>query len=164
MKYAAKREFVDRVHAEHNRFLALADEIGADRFNDPGVWGEGWNVKDLSAHLTEWEHMFLSWHRAGLAGETPNMPAPGYKWNETPRLNLAIREKHKNAPWTAVRAGFDRSFAEITALIDTLSEHDILEPGRFAWTGRNALITYPGANTASHDAAGRKILKRHIKG
>ncbi|MBZ0171777.1 MAG: ClbS/DfsB family four-helix bundle protein, partial [Phycisphaerales bacterium] len=41
------------------------------------------------------------------------------------------------------------------------SEAELLEPGRFAWTGRYPLTTYLGANTASHYAAGSKILRRY---
>ena len=39
------------------------------------------------------------------------MPAPGYKWNETPRLNRDIRERHKDRGsddlWTELQATHD---------------------------------------------------------
>jgi hypothetical protein len=47
----------------------------------PGIVGE-WSAKDVLAHLTEWEQMVLGWYHAGLAGETPALPAPGFKWSE----------------------------------------------------------------------------------
>lgn len=160
MKYTSRQHFTDRVDAERDRFLEIAESIGPEYFDTPGVWGDDWTIKDLFAHLTEWEQMFLRWHREGLEGKTPSMPAPGYKWNETPDLNRAIQRRHADAAWEDVSAAFESSFDEIDGLIGTLSDDDLFEPGRFAWTGNHPLITYLGANTASHYATAAKILKR----
>ncbi len=163
MKYTSKPAFVERMHAEHERFLTIAASIPRTRYDEPGVWGEGWTVKDLFAHLTEWEQMFLVWYNAGLAGDKPDMPASGYKWNETPRLNYDIWAKHKDVSWRTVRARFDRSYEQMEQLVASLSERQLLEPGQFAWTGKSPLTTYLGANTASHFAAASKILKRWMR-
>ena len=48
--------------------------------------------------------MFLGWYEDGLRGIAPQMPAPGYKWRETPKLNRAIWEKHRSRSQAAVRA------------------------------------------------------------
>ncbi len=86
MKYASKQEFIDRIEREHARFVDLADAAPQELLTESGAWGQDWTIKDLFAHLTEWEHMFLTWYRQGQEGIDPDMPAPGYKWNETPRL------------------------------------------------------------------------------
>lgn len=163
MKYASKAAFVERMHAEHDKFLEVAASIPLDRYDEPGVWGDGWTVKDLFAHLTAWEALFLGWYRDGAEGKTPAMPAPGYKWNQTRDLNHEIWEAHKDEPWDEARASFDRSFGEVRTLVDGLSEQDLLEPERFAWTGKHPLTTYLGANTASHYATATKILGRWIR-
>jgi len=163
MKYASKPAFVERMEGEHERFLELAASIPRARYDETGVWGEGWTVKDLFAHLTEWEQMFLGWHREGLGGEKPAMPATGYKWNELPRLNHDIWAKHKDVSWRTVKSRFDRSYRQMQELVAGLSETELLEPGHFAWTRKYPLTTYLGANTASHYAAASKILKRWIR-
>ena len=56
--------------------------------------------------------MFLRWYRAGREGRKPAVPAEGYKWNETPRLNKAIWQKHRNKSWRSVRWQFD-SFSKL---------------------------------------------------
>ncbi len=164
MRYASKASFVERMEREHARFLDRAEAIGEERFEEPGVWGDGWTVKDLFAHLTAWEQLFLAWHREGRAGRMPAMPAPGYKWNETPRLNRDIQAAHADDSWGAVRGAFDRSYRQIARLVASLDEEDVLEAGRFAWTGKKALTTYLGANTASHYATAAKILQRWTRG
>jgi hypothetical protein len=104
--------------------------------------------------------MFLRWYREGLEGREPDMPAPGFKWNETPRLNREIWAKHKDRSWEDVRTEFDRTYQEIVALVENLSEEQLLEPGHFGWTGNKPLTTYLGPNTASHYRFGTKVLKR----
>ena len=115
---------------------------------------------DLVAHLDEWHRMFLRWHRDGLAGRTPAMPAEGYKWNELRELNRVVREKHKSASWKRVLAAFEDSYAEVVSLAEGLSEKQLLASGHFAWTKKYTLTTYLGANTASHYRFAIKTLKK----
>jgi hypothetical protein len=163
MKYASKKELLDRIETEHEAFVELAAKIPVKRYREEGVWGEGWTIKDLFAHLTEWEQMFLRWYRQGREGEQPALPAEGYKWNELPRLNRAIWKKHRNASWKRVHEAFERSYGEILSLTTSLSGRELLTPGHFAWTGKHPLTTYLGPNTCSHYRAAAGILKRWLK-
>lgn len=163
MKFASKRELLERIEAEHAALLELAATIPTRRYAEPGVWGDDWSIKDLFAHLTEWEQMLLRWYRAGERGEVPAMPAEEFKWNETPRLNRAIQEKHAKRSWKSVRAAFDASYAEVLALARSLDEDDLLRPGRFAWTKKTPLMTYVAANSSSHYRTASGILKRWLR-
>lgn len=92
------------------------------------------------------------------------MPAPGYKWNETPRLNRAIQAKHRLRPLRQVRGDFDATYDRVLEMARELSERQLLEPGHFAWTGKNPIVTYLGANTASHYRFAMKVLRRWLRG
>ena len=164
MKYRSKQEFLESIEKEHRTFLELADSIPEERYDEIGVWGDGWTIKDLFAHLTEWQRMFRRWFEAGLAGETPEMPAPGYKWNETPRLNHDIWKRCRHEPWEEVRRDFATSHQELLALATRLSEEELLTPGYFPWTRKYPLTTYLGPSTASHYRSSTKILKRWLRG
>lgn len=164
MRYATKKALLADIQKEHDLLCAQLGEIPASRLREPGVWGNGWTVNDLVAHLAEWQAMFLTWYDDGQKGLTPPMPAPGYKWNETPRLNQAIWEKHQSRLPAKVRTDFDQGYVKILALVQSLSEKQLLTPGVFAWTGKNALVTYVGANTASHYRFALKVLKKWRKG
>ncbi len=163
VKYASKQEFVDRIEREHACFVELSKTLPRDLMTKPGAWGEDWNIKDLFAHLTEWEQMFLIWYRDGLAGIQPDMPATGYKWNETRRLNNDIWKKYKSKSWKRVSEDFDASYDEVHALALSLSEKELLSTGIFAWTTKYPLTTYFGANTCSHYSVATKILRRWLK-
>ena len=113
MKFESKRALVIAIETEHETFLDVASQIPLKRYTEPGVWGDDWTVKDLFIHLTEWEQLFLGWYRAGVAGEVVEIPAPGYKWNETPRLNRDIQRRTKRRAWRTARAAFNDSYREI---------------------------------------------------
>lgn len=149
MRYSSKDHLLSSIRTEHDRFLELVQQVSPDQYDTPGVWGDGWTLTDLIAHLGEWHAMFLRWYRDGLAGRKPDMPAPGYKWNETPRLNRDIQAKHADRSWNDARADFDRTYDEIVELVEGLSPEQLLEAGHFPWTGTKPLTTYLGANTAS---------------
>lgn len=106
MRFTSKQELIDRIATEHRAFVELASSIPKARYREEGVWGDGWNVQDLFAHLTEWEQMFLGWYRTGRDGGNLSLPAPGFKWNQTPELNRAVGRKHHAKPVKKVLNGF----------------------------------------------------------
>jgi hypothetical protein len=163
MKYATRKELLEDIEREHETLVARLETIPRSRVSEPGVWGDDWTVLDLVAHLSEWHEMFLRWHSEGLEGRQPDMPAPGYKWNETPALNRAIQEKHRDRSWDSVRVGFTGTHERVMRIVHGLSEAEMLEPGHFGWTGKNAIVTYIGANTASHYRFASKALKRWLR-
>lgn len=163
MRYASKQALLDDIRTEHDVLCARLAEIPKARWSELGVWGDGWTLSDLVAHLAEWQHMFLGWYEDGLKGATPQMPAPGYKWSQTPRLNRAIWEKHRARSSVAVRADFDSGHSRIVQIVEALSAAQLLESGHYAWTGRHPLATYIGPNTASHYRFAIKAIKRWRK-
>lgn len=83
MRFASKEELLEKIRTTHEEFLALAGSIPVERYVEKGVWGDDWTIKDLFAHLTEWEQMFIGSYRQGLKGQDPVLPAEGYKWHST---------------------------------------------------------------------------------
>ena len=160
MKYDTKDALLSDVAREYQSLLVLVDSIPVPEQLTPGVWGEAWNVRDLIAHLHAWHELFLTWWAAGMRSAKPAMPAPGYKWSETPRLNHDIRRRFADTDPVKARQLFEASFAEVVRIVESLEGRLLMEPGHFAWTGRNPLVTYVGANTASHYRFAKKVLKR----
>ncbi len=163
MRFTSKDQLITSIETEHCRFVELLESIPQDRFLDPGVWGDDWNIRDLLAHLAEWHRMLLGWYRTGLDGGRPEMPASGYKWNQTPVLNRHIQERFREQSVEEAWADFETSYEEVFSLARELSEELLLESGHFAWTGKNHLTTYLGANTTSHYRTASKILQRWLR-
>ncbi len=162
MRYYSKQDLLDDIRREHDALGVLLRETPESRYHEPGVWGDGWTLQDLVAHLAEWQGLFLRWYSDGLEGRVPQMPAPGYKWSETPRLNREIWAKHRARSLADVRADFDAGYRQILQLVEELSPDSLLAPGHFAWTGHHPLTTYLGPNTASHYRFAIKVIQRWL--
>ncbi|HLG15020.1 MAG TPA: ClbS/DfsB family four-helix bundle protein [Blastocatellia bacterium] len=164
MRYKSKQSLMDDIRTEHDSLCALLRKIPTARWHEHGVWGDGWTLSDLVAHLAEWQQMFLGWYEVGLGGTAPEMPAPGYKWSQTPKLNRAIWEKHRSRSQAATKAAFDSGYCRILHIVEALSPEQLLTPGTFPWTGKHPLTTYLGPNTASHYRFAIKAINRWLKG
>jgi hypothetical protein len=137
----ARREF-----QKLEKFLSTLTPEQITTEPDPGKW----SVKDILAHLYEWQQMFFRWYEAGLRGEAPAVPAPGYKWSQLPALNQAIYEEYRDLPLEKALALFRESHQKTVKLMESLSESDLTTPGLYKWMNQNALIAYINANTGSH--------------
>jgi hypothetical protein len=157
-----KADLLTAIDKERSALEALLEPLTPEQLVAPGVVGE-WSVKDVLAHLIEWEQMCLGWHRTGLRGETPEMPAPGYKWNQTPDLNQMIYEKHRNRALDDVLAQFGTSHQEILGVIQELSNKELFAAGRYAWSKKNAIGTYFVSATSSHYLWARKAIRKGLK-
>jgi hypothetical protein len=126
-----------------------------------GVTRGGWSVKDVLGHLVEWQQMNLDWYAAGARGEQPAVPAPGYTLRELPRLNARIFRKHHRRSLDAVRRDFESHHDRTVALIEGLSDAELVTLGHFSWTGPSwTLSDYLRASTAAHYLWARARIRR----
>lgn len=157
-----KADLLLAIEQERTALEASLEKLTTEEMVEPGVIGE-WSVKDVLAHLVEWEQMALGWYRAGLRGEIPELPAPGYKWNQTPQLNQAIYEKHRQRPLGEVLEQFHRSLKEILGVIHGLSDEELFSVSRSRWTGQNTLGAYFVSATSSHYLWARKEIRKGLR-
>ena len=126
-----------------------------------GVTRGGWSVKDVLAHVVEWQQMNLDWYAAGLRGEQPAIPAPGYTLRELPRLNAMIYRKHHRRPLEAVLRDYAGYHERVVGLIKALPDADLVTLRRFSWTGPSwTLSDYLRAATAAHYLWARTRIRR----
>jgi hypothetical protein len=141
----------------------VLDSIPLEHYLEPGVWGDSWNVRDLVAHLTEWHQLFLGWFEAGQRGLIPAIPAAGFSCREIRPLNREIQRKYSASDPAEMRRQLGSSHRKVLALAEQLTQRQLLEPGHFAWTKKNALVTYLGPNMASHYRFATKALRRWLR-
>jgi hypothetical protein len=158
----SKTDLLIAIEKERMNLENQLDTLSAEQMVTPGTVGE-WSVKDVLAHLIEWEQMVLSWYAAGLRGETPELPAPGFKWNQTPALNQQIYEKHRERSLEDILEQFHESHQEILGMIKSLSNEVLFTSGQFPWTKKNTLGTYFVSATSSHYLWARKEIRKGMR-
>ncbi len=120
------------------------------------------SVRDILAHLYEWQQMFFTWYEAGRGGEQPAVPAPGYKWSQMPALNQAIYEKYADLPLDDALAMLGASHVRTMQFIEKLSDSELTAPGLYPWMNQNTLMAYLNSITASHYVWALKQIKQSV--
>ena len=116
-----KSELLDWLQSEYQRFQALLDEIGPERLDQPGVAGY-WSVKDIVAHLTDWQPKLLASIQAAQRGE-PEPPPPWPAQLQTDdEVNAWIYAANHGRPVGEVLDDARRVFEQTLAVVDGLPE------------------------------------------
>ncbi len=157
-----KKQLLETIEAEQNALEQFLVSLSAAQMTQPGVVGE-WSVKDVLAHLLEWQDMVLNWHSAALKGKVPAVPAEGLSWAQLPLLNQRIYEKHCNRPFADIQKEFRTSYKKTLSVIQGLSDEDLFTRGRYAWTKSTTLGAYFIGCTSSHYLWARKNIKKGLK-
>lgn len=125
---------------------------------------DDWTVKDVLAVRAWWTEHVVDWIDAGRRGETPELPAPGYGWNETPRLNADVVSATKTEPYGDVFERLDRGVERVLATIDALDNRELLESGVYPWAGRWPVIRWISINTARQYTTARTYVRKALRG
>jgi hypothetical protein len=159
----------------HNKALLLSEsEKERQKLEEylatltPGQMTEGgviaeWSVKDVLAHLYEWEQMVLGWLVDSQRGETPHVPAEGFKWNQIPALNEQIYQKHKQRTLDEVMEMYQKSYQETMQTIESIPEETLFTSGLYPWVNKNTLAAYFTSATSSHYRWAKKEIRKGLR-
>ena len=157
-----KKQLLETIEVEQKALEQFLASLSPAQMTQPGVVGE-WSVKDVLAHLLEWQDMLLNWHATALKGKVPAVPAEGLSWAQLPLLNQRIYEKHCNRPFADIQKEFRASYKKTLSVIQGLSDKDLFTRGRYAWTKTITLGSYFASCTSSHYLWARKNIKKGLK-
>ena len=124
---------------------------------------DDWSVKDLLAVRAWWAESVVDWIEAGRRGESPTLPAPGYKWIQTPRLNAAIVKAARKESYRSIRARLERGYERVLATIDGLNDRELLQTGAFDWAGKWPISRWISINTARQYTTARTFIRGALR-
>jgi hypothetical protein len=124
---------------------------------------DDWTVKDLLAVRAWWTARVVAWIEAGQRGEDPELPAAGYGWNETPRLNNDIAGQAKSESYEEVLARLRTAYERVLSTIDALNDEELLETGAFEWADKWPLARWISINTARQYETARTFVRRAVQ-
>ena len=158
-----KTELLDSIRTSREQLNQKFSSLTPNQMTWPGSMGD-WSVKDILAHLVDWEQRFIKWYQVGLLGEEPVTPEPGITWRQLPKLNQIGYQRHRNDSLADVLSNYENSYREILELIEGMSEEEIFTELTYSWTGSQSLLSWIAANTSSHyNWARRNIHSTIIK-
>ena len=121
------------------------------------------NIRDILAHLHHWHLMMMDWHKVGMTGEKPNMPAKGYTWKTTADLNQVIWGKYQETNYEEVVKLLNESFSQLQAIIKSHSDEELFEKKRYKWTGTTSMGSYLVSASSSHYDWAMKLFRKYKK-
>jgi hypothetical protein len=156
-----KEELIESIQTTRALLERKLTKLTPDQMVWPGSMDD-WSVKDILAHLVDWEQRFIGWYRAGLQGRVPETPAPGMTWRELPKLNQEGYEQHQDDSLEYVREQFAESYLEVLKTVQGMKEEEIFEPRYYEWTGDSSLLSWIAANTSSHYNWARRNIRTTV--
>ena len=157
-----KESLLNESQKSFDRLLELVDSIPNGEKVIPGVNGE-WSVKDVLAHLCAWHSLIEAWYTEGMAGNKPEMPAPGYTWKTTPQLNEKIFQDHKNESLDLVFQNLRSSHSKVQGMIKRHSNEELFTKKQYPWTGSTSMGSYFVSATSSHYQWAIDLIKKWLK-
>jgi hypothetical protein len=156
-----KARIVSQLEAERRRLEQNLAGLSPHSMLAPGVIGE-WSVKDILAHLADWESRMPVWIEAARRGESVEVPEPGLTWKQVDAANQRVYERHRDRPLDDVLAYFRATHGQFMAMVESMPEEEMLAPGRYAFTGKGAVYGWL-AGYAAHDRWAKTGIRKWRK-
>lgn len=157
----SRAEIIARLYAERRRLEKNLGELSPADLEVPNAIGK-WRLADLLTHLAAWEALLKPWVEASLRGEQVKTPAPDLGWDQLDIFNERLYQQHKDKSAAEALRFFDEAHAEFMALVEGMSEEDILTPGVYNLTGGGELYGWLVAY-AEHDRWGKGEIRGWLK-
>jgi len=154
-----KTRIMELIQHERDALERTLAGLSQTHMTQPGV-EPGRSVRDILAHLTNWEGRMVGWIGESLRGEVPQRPAPGMTWDDLDELNQQVYLANKDKPLDEVLADFHRSYQAAWQAVEALTEDDLIDPQRFAWRKGDPMWHMVAANTWEHYQEHRESIEK----
>jgi hypothetical protein len=158
-----KAKILTLIQTERHVLESVLVKLDEEQMTRPG-FENNWSVKDIMAHITDWERRMVSWIEESLRGEVPQRPAPGMAWDDLDRLNEQTYELNKGRALSDVLADFHRSHEQVWQAVESMTEEDLVDPQRFAWREGDPMWHMVAANTWEHYREHKEPIENWLKG
>lgn len=154
----SKSKILVRLETERKRLEKNLARLSEDDMLQTGVVAKS-SIKDVLAHLADWEERMPIWIEASRRGDPVACPEPGLTWQQLGLLNERIYKAHREETLDQVREYFRRVHAEFMEMVETMSESEMLTRGRHPFIGTSTVYNWLNAYAAHDLWAKTKIRK-----
>ncbi len=157
----SREQLIEIVQSSFEKLDRELAEAGPDIGDLPCV--DDWTIKDLMAVRAWWTASVVEWIEKGKSGADPSLPAPGYGWRETPRLNDTIVREAEPESYAEVLSRLRDGYRRVRAAIDSLDDEELLEVGAYEWAGKWPLARWISINTARQYVTAWTFIRRALR-
>jgi uncharacterized protein (TIGR03083 family) len=128
------------------RLELLLAQLSVEQINQPGAVG-AWSVKDVLAHLANWQRYAAALITAAMRGDTPDLVGD----DATERSNASVVAQYYQRPLSGVIAEWQAAREDLLDQLDLLSDDDLSDPERFAWSAGRSLLEHISGSSYDHE-------------
>ena len=156
-----KTRILQQLRTERKRLESNLAMFTPDQMIQHGVVGE-WSIKDVLAHLADWETHMPVWVAAARQGDPVSEIETGLNWTQFDEFNQRIYERHKNQSLKEVLAYFHDIHLEFMEMVDAIPEEEMLERKRYPFLDKGAIYDWLSAY-AGHDRWAKTHIRKWLK-
>lgn len=157
-----KQELIDLGKEQYDLLLQNLKEIESEKLQDDFVF-ENRTPKDIVAHLVAWHKLMETWYTKGMDDEEVEIPAPGYSFKDTPKLNEDLYQEYKNVEWDDIIAEFKSTHKLMMGWIKKHSDKELFTKKLYNWSGSTSIGSYFASATSSHYQWANVLFKKFLK-
>jgi len=147
-----KTSIITRLNSERRRLESNLLRLTPEQIGQPDVVGK-YSIKDVLAHLAEWESFMPAWVEASRRGADIAEP----DWKKVDDLNEGIYQKYREQSLEAILAYFHATHRRFMEMVEAMPEDEMLTPRRYTFLGGGAIWDWLNAY-AAHDLWGKKHI------
>ena len=160
-KIRSKAQILKRLQKERNALENTISSLNQDDMLQVPVVGV-WTIKDVLAHLADWEAHMLVWVEAARRGDPVEHPDPGLTWRQLKLFNQRIYEAHRDQTLQEVFEYFHAVHAHFMAMVEGMPDEELLTDGIYAFLGKGSICGWLG-QYAAHDRWGNTHILKWLK-
>lgn len=122
-----KAEVLKRMERGYRSLNEVLSKLDPEQMEIPGVESQ-WSVKDIVAHVAEWDRRMISWLDEIQRG---SLPREAYDWSEADRMNEEIFLENKDKPLDVVLADFRLAHQAAMDAVSRIPDETLENPPSF---------------------------------
>ncbi len=161
VKRKTKAQIIKRLEMERRRLEQNLALVTRDEMLEPNVIGK-WSIKDVLAHLADWEAHMLIWMAAARKGDPVSGPESGLTWKQLDLFNERIYQAHCDQSLDDVLAYFRTTHEQFMDMVKAMPDKEMLTRGRYPFVGKGMIYNWLNAY-AAHDLWGKTKIRAWMK-
>jgi hypothetical protein len=156
-----KSHILQRLHTERRRLEQNLSQLSHADMLQPGVV-KSWSVKDVLAHLYDWEARLPVWLESARRGEPAACPDPDLTWRQIDQLNERIYLAHRDQSLDSVLEEFRQTHRKFMQVVEAISEEEMFTPSYYPFTEKASILDWLHG-FANHDLWGKTKVRQWLK-
>ena len=158
-----KEEFLRNLNQAYEKLGSEFEVIGKEKERLKEIEG-GVSCCDVVAYQIGWAKLLLAWEEQETNKKIPEMPAPGFKWNQLGELAQSFYEKESTKSLSQLRTEFEVVFQKVIDWVNSLKDKELFQPHQRKWTGDKwAIVKWIQVNTIAPYRSSRTKVRRWKK-